>query len=65
MRVRVRWEHLGEEDDIDEVRAERPKAVDGGDGESHEGGHPPHREDRNPHHPHDLSLARLHSAHGL
>jgi hypothetical protein len=36
-----------------------PETVDGGDGESHDGGHAPHNEDGHPHDPHDLVLASL------
>lgn len=50
-------QELGEEDDIDQVGAEGPQSVDGGDGEGHVGGHPAHHEDGYPHHPHDLILA--------
>ena len=49
-------QELGEEDDIDQVGAERPQSVDGWDGESHVGGHAAHHKDGYPHDPHDLIL---------
>ena len=38
-----------------------PESVDGGYGESHDGGHTAHNEDGDAHHPHDLILASLYS----
>ena len=52
-------EQLWEEDDIDKVGAHGPEAVDGRDGESHDGGHAAHHKDGDPHHPHNLRLASL------
>ena len=52
-------EQLWEEDDVDEVGAHCPEAVDGRDGEGHRRRHRPHDEDGRTHHPQDLRLGGL------
>ena len=52
-------DELREEDDVDEVRAQEPEAVDAVRAQCHPQRHAAHAEDRAAHHPEDLALARL------
>ena len=63
--VRVRVPHvddadeLREEDDVDEVRAQVPQAVDGRYGDAHHRGERAHAQDGGTHRPDDLAVRRL------